>query len=84
MPSGLVMSIQPAFSHLTTNEVRERECDEIVRPPERHEAGLRYPIGDGKGVMSAIAANAGEDTVDDRIDDGESDSVLDIVFILTE
>jgi hypothetical protein len=34
--------------------------------------------------MSAIAANAGEDTFDDRIDEGESDSVLDIVFILTE
>lgn len=66
----------------SVDDVRERECDEIVRPPERHEAGLRYPIGDGKGVMSAIAASAGEDTVDDRIDEGESDSVLDMVFIL--
>ena len=33
-------------------------------------------------ATTAIAASAGEDTVDDRIDEGESDSVLDMVFIL--
>ena len=68
----------------SVEDVRERECDEIVRPPECHEDGLRYPIGDGKGVMSANAANAGEETFDDRIDEGESDSVLEIVFFLKE
>lgn len=65
------------------DEVRDRECDDIVRPPDRHEAGLKWPIGEGRGVMSAMAARAGEEIAEDRIDEGDSDSVLDMVFTLT-
>lgn len=65
-------------------DVRVSECDEIVRPPERHEAGLRYPIGEGRGVISARAASTGEETFDERIDDGERESVLDMVFFRIE
>lgn len=63
------------------DEVLERECDETVRPPSRHDDGLRYPIGDGSGVMSAMAAKTGDEMADERTDDGDRELVLDSAFM---
>jgi hypothetical protein len=38
-------------------------------------------MGDGSGVMSAMAAKAGDEMADERTDDGDSEPVLDSAFI---